>query len=94
MIDWSKENITEPPLITKYSNEELLNLVSAGSSFLEFESLPCHTQAVERCVKLVTEASTSVCGPDARDGFIRTRIKARQDVPLFETKSQFFKNSD
>jgi len=35
---------------------------------------PCHTQAVERAVKLVTDASTAVCGESARDGFIRARI--------------------
>ncbi|ESN94303.1 hypothetical protein HELRODRAFT_164120 [Helobdella robusta] len=39
---------------------------------------------------LVTEASTSVCGPEARDKFIRTRIKARQDIQIVNTKSQYF----
>ncbi|ESO00438.1 hypothetical protein HELRODRAFT_175868 [Helobdella robusta] len=48
------------------------------------------TKAVERCVKLLTEASISVCGPEARDRFIRTRIKARQDIQIFNTKSQYF----
>jgi hypothetical protein len=45
---------------------------------LEFEKLPCHTQAVERCVKLVTEASAAVCVTAARDGFIRVRNEARK----------------
>ncbi|KAF2903508.1 hypothetical protein ILUMI_02675 [Ignelater luminosus] len=36
---------------------------------------PCHTQAVERCIKLVTEASQAVCGDDVRDGFIGVRLK-------------------
>jgi len=31
---------------------------------------PCHTQSVERSVKLVTDASIAVCGESARDGFI------------------------
>jgi hypothetical protein len=38
---------------------------------------PCHSQGVERCVKIVTEASSSVYGMDARDGYIRTVIKYR-----------------
>jgi len=35
---------------------------------------PCHTQAVERCIKVVTGASQSVCGKNQREGFIRTRL--------------------
>lgn len=91
MIDWVNEKVTEPPMIMKYTDTEILQMINSENSFLEFEKFPCHTQAVERCVKLVTEASISVCGSEARDGFIRSRIKARQDIPLFETKSQFCK---
>ena len=32
---------------------------------------PCHTQSVERGVKLVSEASQAVNGQAQRDGFIR-----------------------
>ncbi|KAK4875539.1 hypothetical protein RN001_011961 [Aquatica leii] len=34
---------------------------------IEILKFPCHTQAVERCIKLVTEASSLVCGAEARD---------------------------
>ena len=57
---------------------------------LEFEKLPCHTQAVERCIKLVTEASIAVCGAAARDGLIRVRNNARKKMLKFETKNDFF----
>lgn len=73
----------------KYSDTEISILITSGA-LMDFEKYPCHTQAVERCVKLVTEASLALCGPEARDGFIRTRIKARQDIPVFDTKSQYF----
>jgi hypothetical protein len=53
------------------------------------KKLPCHTQAVERCVKLVTEASAAVCGTAARDGFIRVRNEARKKMPKFDTKNDF-----
>ncbi|ESN93198.1 hypothetical protein HELRODRAFT_181119 [Helobdella robusta] len=89
LIDWAVEKITEPPLTMKYSDIEISNDISS-KCLLEIEKYPCHTQAVERCVKLVTEASISVCGPEARDGFIRTRIKARQDIQIFNTKFQYF----
>lgn len=50
---------------------------------------PCHTQAVERAVKLVTDASTAVCGESARDGFIRARIELRAIMPSFNTKKEY-----
>ncbi|ESN92944.1 hypothetical protein HELRODRAFT_165085 [Helobdella robusta] len=56
---------------------------------IEFLKLPCHTQAVERMIKLVTEASLSVCGEKARDGFIRTKLASQNDIPKFETKKHF-----
>ena len=49
----------------------------------------CHTQAVERAVKLVTEAASSVVGEEARDGFIRQRINSRKEVGRFNTKVKF-----
>lgn len=96
LIDWASEKVTEPPLLMKYSETEISSILqdSAGENWLQIEKYPCHTQAVERCVKLVTEASLAVCGPEARDGFIRTRIKSRQDMPYFETKSQFFNQKE
>ena len=46
-------------------------------------------QAVERGVKLVTEASTLVCGQNSRDSFIRSKTESRQKMPSFETKQEF-----
>lgn len=50
----------------------------------------CHLQAVERHIKLLTKASATVCGQEARDGFIRTKIESRDKLPKFDTKQQFF----
>ena len=47
-----------------------------------------HTQSTERCVKLVTEAAASVVGQERRDGFIRSRIHHREQMPVFRTKEQ------
>ena len=51
---------------------------------------PCHTQAVERGVCLVSEASSQVTGQKARDGFIRQRIHARKELKRFATKKDFY----
>ena len=88
MINWQEENVTEPPLTRGISSEEIDILIRTKGQ-KEFPNLPCHTQAVERCVKLVTEASSLVCGDESRDGLILSRIESRQKMPNFETKRQF-----
>jgi len=56
---------------------------------LPFPRFPCHTQAVERCVKHVTEASTAVSGKRNRDGFILNKLQSCALVQHFNTKSNF-----
>ena len=36
-----------------------------------FPELFCHSRAVRKIMKVVTEASKAVCGPKSRDRFIR-----------------------
>ena len=69
--------------------DELKFLISdKNSQAIKIDKFPCHTQSVERHVKLVTEAAAAVCRPEARDGFIRSKIKARGIMPKFETKKR------
>ena len=48
-----------------------------------------HTQAVERGIKVLSEACTAVTGPVERDGFIRQRLFSRQVMPKFNTKKDY-----
>lgn len=90
VINWKDNEITEPPLTADVSEEDIrLFVKSGGQSTIEFERFPCHTQSVERCVKLVTEASLAVCGEESRDGFIRSRLQARLVMRVFNTKSEY-----
>lgn len=41
----------------------------------KIKQFSCHNQASERCVKLITEDSSSVCGPLRHDGYIKTRLE-------------------
>ena len=50
---------------------------------------PCHNQAVERHVKLVTEACSSVVGFESRDGLIRLNICSRKLMKSFDSTNQF-----
>lgn len=89
LIDW-QQNIYEPPILMNVSDEQLQDLIeNGGDAVLEFMRLPCHTQAVERSVKVVTEAALSVCDKTRREGFIKSKLASRKLMPKFETKKDF-----
>lgn len=89
LIDWQK-NITQPPILKSVSDEELqLFIAQKGEGELLFLRLPSHTQAVERAVKTVTEAASILCNKSAREGFIKSQIESRKDMPKFDSKKDF-----
>ena len=88
IINWRKVNLTELPLTCSISDDEINHLISSKEKN-NFPHLPCHTQAMKRCVKLVTEAFSLICGQNSRDGFIRSKIESRQKMSSFETKRKF-----
>ena len=55
MIDWSKVQVSEPEILSRLSNAELERAFTEPLCFPKF---PCHSQSVERAVKLVTEAAS------------------------------------
>lgn len=79
--------LTPPSLLAKIPSTH----ITSEKALPEYEYLkfPCHIQAVERCVKLVTKATGKVCGHENRDGYIRTIFKSRSLMPKFDTKSEF-----
>jgi hypothetical protein len=88
IIDWFHCEITPPPVLSQVSSEELMSLHENANSW-DFSQFPCHTQAVERTVKLVTDASARVCGHDNRDGYVRSTLLSRKIMPNFHQKSHF-----
>ena len=56
---------------------------------LEIKPYKVHTQSVERAVKLVTQASISVYGPEARDGFVKATVLSRRIMPKLNSKKEF-----
>ena len=94
MIDFPKVEIISPPVLT-VTNEKLVHRLSMDNVFdnWEFDRYPCHTQAVERLVKLVTEASISVCGVKNKKGQIRAVLKSRQEMNKFDSKKDFTLNN-
>ena len=94
MINWAIENVTESPLNFQInlcnlkfnlSNFCLLEYVNEISALVtKLKNYPCHTQAVERCIKLVSEAYEKVCGLTKRNGFIRLVDFHEKHAELYE----------
>ncbi|GBN25375.1 hypothetical protein AVEN_61755-1 [Araneus ventricosus] len=75
VIDWFKCDVTEPPITSDLTVEELKSVAKNGSKKdLQIYKFPCYTQSVERCVKLVTEDASTACGSHNRDGFNRNTM--------------------
>ena len=85
LSDINSEHVKEPPLTQDLSNEMLKEIVTSPLSFHH----PCHSQAVERHIRRVSEASGLVSTFARRDGLIRQRIRSRKLVNRCETKRDF-----
>ena len=86
IIDWSKVVVFEPALLSEISNDELFQSIQAP---LNFPNFPCHSQSVERAVKLVTEAAFKVCGADRRHNHIVSVLASRKARKPFKSKKHY-----
>ncbi|GBM01151.1 hypothetical protein AVEN_27249-1 [Araneus ventricosus] len=84
----------KPPL-TMYIKYKDLREICKEEEFpvQTFEEFPCHTQSVERCVKLISEAAMNVCGETARDGYISAKLQERKELPTIDNKGQYYSNT-
>ena len=90
LIDWQKTIRVEPPLTKKISEQDLmLYIANSDLTYLSFPEFPCHSQAVERAVQLVSEVSRVVCGYERRDGIIKNKLMSRNEMPKIDTKKDF-----
>ncbi|KAK4881795.1 hypothetical protein RN001_005114 [Aquatica leii] len=89
LIDW-QQSYSQPPILTNVPDKTLHSLVESGDDDeVLFLRLQCHTQAVERAVKTVTEASMQLCHKTAREALIKNKIISRTLMPKFESKKDF-----
>ena len=75
-INWQKATATEPPITKPMKRNEILVSITEGTQPEALPDFSCHSRAVERHVKLITEASSQVHGAKARQGFILSKLKS------------------
>ena len=79
--------ITEPSLLKTITDTELQQFIVMDVTPTKvFPEFFCHSQAVGKLVKVVTEASKAVCGLKSPDRFIHAQTASRQLMPRFEFK--------
>ena len=82
LINW-KMPVYEPPLTTSLTTFEVKQFLSKP---MEVPNWCCHTQAIERCVKMVTEAATTVYSHEKREGIIRSQEASRNLMSKNQSK--------
>jgi hypothetical protein len=88
LIDW--KNVTDPSIFKTTPDEDIqLFFKQEGEGEISLLRLPCHTQAVERAVKAVTEASGILYNNADKEGFIKSQIESRKVTPKFDSKKDF-----
>lgn len=95
ILGWHEETRLEPPVLRGIPEEELWHTImkempaEGGGYRFHFSSFPCHTQAVERGIKLVTEAAALVHGQERRHGFIKAKIVSQKVMSSFDSKCEY-----
>lgn len=90
LIDWQTTPRLEPVLTKHISTAQISTWLSSTTDVdVDIQPFPCHNQASERLVKIVTESASKVYGHDRRDGYIRVLQERRKLMPHFDTKCQW-----
>ena len=76
-----------------FSESELREQLLNGNK-LDLPDLPSHSQAMERAVKLTTEASTTVYGFEARHQHITAKVLSRKLGTAFLSKGYYMEQFD
>ena len=87
MIDedgWYESVMTE-----NIPTSTLLTYTIDNIPIFKFPLYPCHSQSVERHIRLVSETSKMIADADLRDGRIAATLLARKIMPSFNTKNQY-----
>ena len=78
MIDCQDIQLSEPSVTKGFSTDQMLEKLKTKEMII-IPNFPNHTQAVERIIKVVTDASERVVSEEARNGHVRARIERRKN---------------
>ncbi|ESO12359.1 hypothetical protein HELRODRAFT_158868 [Helobdella robusta] len=86
LIHWDSE-MYESPLTCSLTTAQVKQFLHTPMIVPDW---PSHIQSIERCVKMVTEASEHVYSQERRDGYIRSQIVSRQLMSRHASKKDMY----
>ena len=87
IIDWDTIKLAqEPRILARLTAEQLEEAISVP---LEFPNFPCHSQSVERTVKIVSEVTQQVFGEESQRDRIESILACRKARPVFQAKKNY-----
>ena len=92
-IDLTLCDIFEPPMTEDFSESEFRESLLNGTK-LDLPDLPSHSLAMERAVKLTTEASQTVYGFEARHQQITAKVLSQKLRTAFSSKGSYMEQFD
>ena len=79
-----------PPMLRYLKHEEVQQWANkATPEKFEMLPIPCHSQAVERHIKMVSDASIKSASAATRDNIIRATRSSQKKMPVFKSKKYF-----
>lgn len=87
MVNFNNLEITVPPMVANFNKDTLENLYKSDVG-QKISQIPCHSQAVERYVKTVSESASHVSAKQ-RNGVILNTLSSRAKIPKFSSKNKF-----
>lgn len=88
LVNWVDIPRHEPPITCNLTDYDIEEAIKSGS-MPHLKKYPCHTQAVERHIKVVTDAAKSVCGKERREGYIRAKLESHKKMSKYTTKNEW-----
>ena len=85
MIDWKTAQLTEPPILKDYTDEQITAFVEKPLVL----DICSNTQFVERLIKVITQKGCTAADPKLRDGFAKATLKSQKALPRCQTKEDF-----
>lgn len=81
---------TEPPFTRSMTYDSIKELADFNGNLEdEIKDVPCHIQATERHIKIVTAASSAFTTRERREAAIAMTLESRKNRPTFESKKDF-----
>ena len=87
MIDLTRPDVTPPPLLKNFSDDDLRLFANDGN--IELPEIYCHSIMNERAVKDTTTASQREIGQKKSHEHILNLIANRANIPYKHKKSDF-----